>query len=472
MTGSVDGFRDLVTRRLGLALEGVSEQTLSEALARRTAATGLSTAAYLSRLAGGGSPDEDGAVAAELTVWETYFFRHLEQFRALAEAVVPDRVQARGDGRHLRLLSAGCASGEEAYTMAMVVRGRLPDPLWTVSVLGVDVNPVALARAEAARFSAWSLRAVPAGLRTRWFRTDADGLRPVDDICRSVRFTEGNLVDDHPAFLPPQTYDVVFCRNALMYLTPERRDAALRRIVGSLAPGGYLFLGHAETAFGRLAGLTVRHTHDTFYFQRTDPVDATGWPGTVDVTATPVVAVPAPHRTGGLPGRTAATRQDRALRLLTREHFDEALAVLSDPVPEPTTEPESALLHAVVLSHLGRLGEAEVSCRRLIEADGLNTGAHYLLALCRDSSGDRHDAVRHSQIAAGLDPMFALPRLRLGLLARQRGDESTARRELGMALTLLPGEDAHRLLLFGGGFSRAGLIELCRRELSVCASRS
>jgi len=102
---------------------------------------------------------------------------------------------------------------------------------------------------------------------------------------------------------------------------------------------------------------------------------------------------------------------------------------------------------------------------QLLECDELNSGAHYLLALCRESAGDSQGALEHDRAAVYLDPSFAMPRLHLGLMARRAGDAQTAHRELGQALVLLKREDTSRLLLFGSGFGRDALIALCLAEL-------
>jgi chemotaxis protein methyltransferase CheR len=125
------------------------------------------------------------------------------------------------------------------------------------------------------------------------------------------------------------------------------------------------------------------------------------------------------------------------------------------------------LLHAVLLTHSGRLNEAEIVCGELLRNDDLDAGAHYLLALCRESASDARGAEEHDRLAAHLDPAFAMPRLHLGLLARRRGDLAAARRELAQALELLQREDAARVLLFGGGFRREALVTLCRAELGA-----
>jgi chemotaxis protein methyltransferase CheR len=104
-------------------------------------------------------------------------------------------------------------------------------------------------------------------------------------------------------------------------------------------------------------------------------------------------------------------------------------------------------------------------CERLLQIDQLNAGAHYVLALCREGAGDGEGARYHDQVAIDVDPGFGMAHLHLGLLARRAGDRDTARRELEQAIVRLQREDAARLLLFGGGFSRDSLVALCRSEL-------
>jgi chemotaxis protein methyltransferase CheR len=154
-----------------------------------------------------------------------------------------------------------------------------------------------------------------------------------------------------------------------------------------------------------------------------------------------------------------------ALELLKQERFADALDLLGRLPPESVHDPDVLLLHAALLTHSGQLSTAERASEQLLERDELNTGAHYLLALCRESAGDRQGARDHDQTAVYLDPGFAMPRLHLGLMARRAGDLDEARHELGQALLLLKREDASRLLLFGGGFGRDALISLCRAEL-------
>jgi chemotaxis protein methyltransferase CheR len=155
----------------------------------------------------------------------------------------------------------------------------------------------------------------------------------------------------------------------------------------------------------------------------------------------------------------------RALELASQERFADALAAVGRLPAERARDPNVVLFRAVLLCHRGDVAAAKAACAELLALDELSAGAHYVLALCREADGDRKAAIDHDQTAAYLDPTFAMPHLHMGLLARRAGDRRCARRTLGTALRLLRQEDASRLVLFGGGFGRDGLVALCRTAL-------
>ena len=524
-------FRELVARRLGLGIDETRLGALAEVLARRLESTGMSSEAYLRQLSARGAPrDETRALAAELTVAETYFFRNPDQFRAFAEQVLPDRMAARSAERRLCVLSAGCASGEEAYSLAIVAAGRLA-PGWTLELRAADVNAVMLERARRARFSAWSLRETSADLRSRWFRPRGRDFTLCHEVTAMVSFEERNLCEDDPVLWQPETFDVVFCRNVLMYFTPEQARALVGRIARSLVPGGFLFLGHAETLRSLSQDFELCHTNDTFYYQRkqrapTAVAPAFGRPrGELEPAAVPLGALEdgaswvemirnatehirtlaeaplgsAPERHPGdtraqLPaeaprasaerdasramepsaadaaslGRSALGGLGQATELLRAERFAEALALVRALPANSARDPEVILLRAVLLTHRGELRAAEEECASLLSIDGMNAGAHYVYALCREGAGDRHGAREHDRTAVYLDPGLAMARLHLGLMALRDADLPGARRELAQALGLLEREEPSRLLLYGGGFSREALVALCRAQLATC----
>ena len=254
--GDLERFREIVGRRLGLRFEDGRLGHLADVLRSRLAERSQAAEVYLGELGSEESArDEVRALARELTVGETYFFRNIEQFRALVEVVVPDLLRTRPDRRHLRILSAGCASGEEPYTLAILLSERVSDPAWGVSIRGVDIDPAALARARGGRYSAWALRETPAESQRRWFEPQGRDHLLADAPRHLVTFEERNLAEADADLWPPTFYDVVFCRNVLMYFTPERALALVEPHRAEPGPGGYLFLGPAETLRGPLAGV-------------------------------------------------------------------------------------------------------------------------------------------------------------------------------------------------------------------------
>jgi chemotaxis protein methyltransferase CheR len=495
----VERFRELVALHLGLQFDDGRLGFLADVLGRRVNGSPNGCQDYLRLIERGLPPSELDGLARELTVPETYFFRHLDQIRAFSEAIA-ERLQARRHLRQLRILSAGCASGEEPYTLAIALRELGIDPSWDVKVRAVDMNQVVLERARRGRYGAWSLRETPPDLQARWFSPRGREFQLDESIRTQVVFEQRNLADDDGDLWRPDMYDVVFCRNVLMYFTPKCSQAVVERITRSLAPGGYLFLGHAENLRGMSHEFHLCHTHSAFYYKRRaahEPASPTLPWGQMVPSAPPPLndqwyaaigdaadqirvladSPPAP------PTRARATPEAllahaapacdlrTPLDLLRQERFDEALGAVRTLPPESAADPDVLLLEAVLLAHSGKLDGAEKVCRELLQIDELNAGAHYVLALCCEGAGLRSQAVEHDQLATYLDPEFAMPRLHLGLIARRAGQQAEARRELGLALGLLQREDSSRLLFFGGGFGRDALLALCRAELVACGGR-
>ena len=481
-------FRDLIADRLGLQFDEAKLGTLARVLA---AHGGKDKAAYLAALAAEAEPSEAlHRLAADLTVTETYFYRNIEQIQAFADVAMPACLQARA-GQPVRVLSAGCASGEEPYSLAIAARETAGLGAGSVQIRAIDANPAALAKAAAARYSAWSLREMGPAMLARWFARDGGVYALNEGVRRAVRFERRNLAREDAELWLPDSYDIVFCRNVLMYFSPAQAQAAVERIAGAMAPGGYLFLGHAETLRGLSQDFHLCHTHATFYYRRKLPAGETAaatfsppqWncapirpvlpddPAWADVIARAsqridTLAGRAPQA-GSRPAAPAQPDLDHALSCLHKEQFEQSLALIEKLPQQHADDPDVLLLKAISLSQSGALAAAQEVCRQLLARDEFHAGAHYVLALCREEGGDYPAALAHYRSAAYLDPVFALARLHIGVLERRMAELEAARRDLSQALSLLQHEDPARLLLFGGGFPRNALIDLCRAELAA-----
>ena len=180
---------------------------------------------------------------------ETYFFRDRTPFDLLAKATLPKLIQRR-QSKRLRIWSAGCSTGQEAYSLAMLFA---EDPLrwagWTIDILGTDVSESAVRRAREGSYSQFEVqRGLGINQMIRWFEETDDGWRAVEPLRRMVRFQVQNLLEPPPH---PGQFDIVLCRNVLLYLNAERRGLIFDRIAGAMEPDGWLMLGAGETVIGQ-----------------------------------------------------------------------------------------------------------------------------------------------------------------------------------------------------------------------------
>ena len=244
-------LRDFIHEQFGLYYDDGQRATLRARLARRLSLLGLLSFEdyyrYL-RFAPERSP-ELARMVSHLTNNETYFFRELLQLKVFADSVLrslKERKSERGE-RTVRLLSAGCSTGEEALTLAMIVydSGQFFWN-WDVKVFGMDLDLEALEKARRGTYHENSLRAVTPEKLERHFVREGRTVRVKEAIRRMVTFRQGNLLEPESyGGLPP--LDAIFCRNVLIYFSDSSTRRAVRVFEDNLAPGGYLFLGHAES---------------------------------------------------------------------------------------------------------------------------------------------------------------------------------------------------------------------------------
>lgn len=466
-------FRGLLTAHLGLHFEDHQDGWLAEALLKLSMGQPERLLDELARRPGRARLDQ---LASELTVGETFFFRHPEQFDALRLAVLPTWLRQRPAPRRLRALSAGCASGEEAYTLAITLqRAGLTAQGIDWQIQGFDLNPAAVARAVAARYREWSLRATPPNWRDLWFRREGDSWSPLLPLRERVRFEQRHIAQPDALFWAPAAFDIIFCRNMLMYLDPATLAQAVQHLVRALAPGGALFIGHAETLRGLDHGLTLRQAEGCFFYQQplAPGVEQAGWPfGWSDPT--PEAATGARRSAAGVVSRLPVSNAsgDGSVTAPSAPFAPEAMGDAENSAPPGADASANAPLdearlldEALLLIEAGQVEDGLRACAQLMaqaapparQADVL-----FLQALALEERGELPAAEWNHQRAAARDAAFAMPHLRLGLLAQRRGEVIAARRELRRALELLPSESPDRVRRFGGGFERHALQRLCQ----------
>ena len=205
---------------------------------------------YLALLAEPGGQAELDLLIAELTIGETYFFRHAEQFEALRKLALPDIVERNRDSKTLRVWSAGCSNGAEAYTLSILTHDEIPgtEAGWNVSIVGTDVSRRSLAQARLGRYESWALRGMSPEARERYLRLDQGSWVIQDRYRQGVAVQYHNLVRD---VLPSRVnnlfaFDLILCRNVMIYFDRATVAALAERLWECLADGGWLAVGHAD----------------------------------------------------------------------------------------------------------------------------------------------------------------------------------------------------------------------------------
>ncbi len=256
--GEFSLLRDLLCEHCGILFRDemayLMERRLRPRLAERSLSSFESYHAFLRS-----DPDRaremDAAIEA-LTTNETYFFREPNQLRAFSEEVVPAIASTKSDKR-LRVWSAGCSTGEECYTLAILLLQSVWLRGWEIEIVGTDISRKVLAAAERAEYGPSSLRATSEEMRRAYFRRIGARYVPRDDVRFAVSFVRHNLMDRAPSGQPP--VDVIFCRNVMIYFDIKARRRVLESFWRRLAPGGYLFLGHSESLLNVTADFELVH---------------------------------------------------------------------------------------------------------------------------------------------------------------------------------------------------------------------
>lgn len=394
-------------------------------------------------------------LANHLTVGETYFFREKPTWEVLSRDVLPPLIAARrGRAQRLRFWSAACCTGEEPYSLAILLHQLLPDIHdWQVTILATDINASFLQKAIAGRYREWSFRDNQASLRERYFDRTADGRYDIRaQFRRLVRFEHLNLVTDSYPSLATDTnaMDLILCRNVLMYFTAGQIARVVAKLHRSLVDGGWLAVSPSEASQMLFRQFATRSFPGAILYQRSEPAASTSAaasqvPRSTDVAAAlgrqPEGAAPRPTSAGSdiVPAPPLPDARATAMALHERGQYAEAADVLLASAAVRNLDPATFSLLTRALANAGRLTEALAWCERWLAADRVNPIAYYLRAVVlMEQDGERLDEARQSlRRAVYLDPELVLAHFALGNVARAQGAYNESNRHFLNAMQLL-----------------------------------
>lgn len=270
-------FQDFFYRRTGIVFGTAKRYFVDRRLTERVVATGCgSVRAYLQhlRFEDAGSAELQKLVNL-MTINETYFYREAYQFECLTRSILPEVVARRPAGSRLpiRIWSLPCSTGEEPYSIALQLIENWPEvDAHNIEIVASDIDTNALRRAQLGIYDERALQHLPAPVRQRYFNTlPEDRWQIIEDLRNSIDFAKVNLADAADMRPHRDRYDVIFCRNLLIYFDDHSRRQAAEGLYDSLRPGGFLCLGHSESMSRISSLLTVRKFPDAIVYQKSDP---------------------------------------------------------------------------------------------------------------------------------------------------------------------------------------------------------
>jgi chemotaxis protein methyltransferase CheR len=432
-------------------------------------------------------------LASHLTVGETYFFREKAAFEVFETRILPQLVcQRRGDGERIRIWSAGCASGEEPYSIAIALdRMTGGEAASRVTILATDINPRSLDKAAAGIYGDWSFRDAPKHLKETYFSKQGRHYEILPRIKQQVLFSFLNLAEDAYPSLSTVTnaMDVIFCRNVLMYFSPEQARRVAQKFSRCLVDGGWLIVSPCETSAELFSEFNAIHFPGVILYRKraAAPIRTVEWftesepawaerQGLVELPFSLVgkedVFPPslersepqAPEPTAPPP---APSGFEAASTLYAEGNYAQAAEVLESGEDQTAQAPEAMALAARAFANQGKLAEALVQCERAIEKDKVHAGYHYLRATILLEQGARDEARQALKRTLYLDADFVLAHLALANLTRQQNHAEACSRHLQIARSLLSTRARDEVLPESEGMTAGRLLEIVEAGLGV-----
>ncbi len=486
----------LVRRRTGLVFSAARRSAFDEALSAAMRRTTVSDPeVYLGRLSNEPALLDD--LVAGITVGETYFFREPEQIAVIRSAVIPALLAGRTDSGPLRVWSAGCATGEEPYTLAIILREQHLDQ--PAHIVATDLSRAALAQARRARYSRWSLRGVSSAVTSTYFEQVGDRFILAPSIRGAVDFRYLNLAEDSYPSLPTGIWgmNLILCRNVLIYFDAETVARVARRLMDSLSDDGWLLLGASDPVLSDLVPCDVVLTEAGLAYRRRGrsalrPGAAAAVASAVTSTVAPppfleFVAPEPPARFPPLPPLfpnavseveplavgiepTASHSGAEALRAYAARDYARAAELAGLLVQRGSDDPALRIVLVRALANRGELDAAGRACAAALDVQRTCAELAYLHAVLLSEAGRYSDAAVAARRALYLDRGLVAAHLALGGALARLGDIDGAHRAYRNAERLLVAMSPAEIVPSSDGELAGRLVEMARLQMKLLAA--
>ena len=421
-------LRKQIEARMGLVFHPHQINTLVSTARDAAERFGYADAEHLAQALPG---LRDGAPLLEylitrLTIGESFFFRDAAQMAFLRREYLPALIEQRRFSRSLRIWSAAASSGQEIYSVAMLLRDLLPDvDRWNLHLVGTDINAESLHNAVEGHYQEWSMRAVDALTRARHFTADPrGGARVRPELQRMVRFKPLNLAGDGFPSIEANlhSFDLVLCRNVFIYFDQQRVREVLTRIGSSMVTGGVLMLGASDVVEAHIAGFETQQREGMCFFRRRGE--------TAPEAEAPPLWMQAPAST------PLFSETEQITRAFETGRWSELVALAEAPTLQgPQRDAQQCRQIATAYRKLGRVDEALQWCTRAVELAPLDSGGHFLHAVLLVDAGKDAAALEAFRRTLFLTPGDVEAQHQLALLHLRTGNREKGLRMLRNAQT-------------------------------------
>ena len=472
---SLSQMVDLIADTFGIQIQPQYQDTLKKNLLTRIRALGLCSLndyyqflVAINQLVPGATEWQE--LISLLTVTETYFFRDQGQMSLLKNQLLPELIERKRDlsltqcnvanGEFyrptLRLWSAGCSTGEEAYSLAILVKELIPDyQAWDILILGTDINQPAIALAQQGIYSDWSFRAITPEIKSRYFRSHKKGWKIDPAIQAMVTFQPGNLMqDNYPAYTSSiHDFDLIICRNVFIYFDFNAIAQVIDKFYCSLAPGGFLLTGHTELHTHKTEAFQVKNFPQSVVYQRHSGLDEKSkdlhplTPAAKFESRKTEIFSPSLPSLGTRFDVNANTQTllDAAKESLIQKAYADVIQIAKQLIALAPQHFQAYCLMAEAYANFGDYSQADQACQQALQISPLAIEPYHLLAQIAEEQGDHNSAKLFLKRIIYLAPSSVTAHLELGSIYEREGNEKQAQkiwRSLLEILQSLPPEQA------------------------------
>lgn len=477
---------EFVRQRTGLVFREARGSAFEAGLARAMRRAKLTEPdIYLARLDAQPALLDD--LVGEITVGETYFFREPQQFAVIRDEVLPAVLSVRPRDHALRIWSAGCATGEEPYSLAIVLREQGLEG--AAHIVATDLSRTAMAAARQGLYTRWSLRGVSDHVTRTYFEQVSERFELMPAVREAVEFRYLNLAEDAYPSLPTGIWgmDLILCRNVLIYFDAETVARVARRLIDSLSDDGWLLLGASDPPLGDLVPCDVVVTNAGLAYRR--PGRGAARPRATPV-ATPTFALPplpepvavqqalappvAPRAEPGpvVPEQEASDGPADAARSYAERDYERASELAGRLVQRDGSDPALWIVLVRALANRGDLEAAGQACAAALDRHRTSAELAYLHAVLLTEAGRHSDAATAARRALYLDRGLVVGHLVLGGALARLGDTDGARRAGRNAQRLLAGMAPDEIVSASDGEPAGRLAEMAAVQMRLVRGRA